>query len=351
MSSSSLNESDGGRRTGDPAWFSELLGLPADADEGDLAMVAGVELIRWQAMWRASSQLGSGQRQTAEAFGYKWAKRDTFEGAEALRRVGLWLRERYGDVAAAPWWDELGPAPIVLDAGCGAGMSAIALLDSRLRNVRYIGIDVSEAVDVASVRFSEERLSAAFLQADFTELPLPDGSIDVVLAEGVLHHAPSTRDALASVVRVLRPGGRLLAYVYRKKGPVREYTDDLIRGVLADMDPSEAWQVLLPLTYLGKALGDLDVEVDVPEAIDFLGIPAGRVQVQRLFYWYFCKAFYGQALTIEEMNHINFDWYAPTYAHRQTPEEFRSWCDDLSLVVEREIVEEAGISVVCRKAG
>ena len=31
------------------------------------------------------------------------------------------------------------------------------------------------------------------------------------------------------------------------------------------------------------------------------------------------------------MNHINFDWYAPKNAFRQSPEEVRSWCKKLNL--------------------
>jgi hypothetical protein len=49
------------------------------------------------------------------------------------------------------------------------------------------------------------------------------------------------------------------------------------------------------------------------------------------------------------MNHINFDWYAPTNAHRQTPEQVRLWCAQAGLDIEREIVEEAGITVIARK--
>ncbi len=42
-------------------------------------------------------------------------------------------------------------------------------------------------------------------------------------------------------------------------------------------------------------LGELNLEIDVPEAIDVLEIPAGPIDLQRLFYWHVCKMFYRPA--------------------------------------------------------
>ncbi len=182
-------------------------------------------------------------------------------------------------------------------------------------------------------------------------LPLPAQSVDLIFSEGVLHHTDSTERALKSLARLLKPGGRFLFYVYRKKGPIREFTDDYIRDKLQAMTPREAWDALIPLTKLGKTLGALDIEIDVPEKIDLLEIPAGRINLQRLFYWHVFKAFYRSDMSLDELNHINFDWYAPRNAHRQRPEEVRRWCRDAGLAIEREIVELAGITVIARKDG
>ena len=59
--------------------------------------------------------------------------------------------------------------------------------------------------------------------------------------------------------------------------------------------------------------------------------------------------FYSPVLTFDEMNHINFDWYAPANAYRQSPEDVREWCQEVNLVIEREVVEEAGITIIARK--
>lgn len=284
------------------------------------------------------------QNQTSDAFGFKWNKRDTFEKEHALSRVREWLLERYGP--ARQWFQGLAPQPLVLDAGCGAGMSALEYFEEVRPDIRYLGVDVSGAVDVARDRFASRGWRAGFMQADISRLPFGDRSVDLIFSEGVLHHTDSTRNALLALSRLLKPGGRFLFYVYRRKGPVREFTDDYIRGKLQGLDGESAWRALEPLTRLGIALGDLNAEVEIPEPIELLGIPAGRISVQRLFYWHVAKVFHHPEYSLDEMNHINFDWYMPKNAFRQSVEEVRSWCVEADLRIERERVEEAGITMV-----
>jgi hypothetical protein len=138
-------------------------------------------------------------------------------------------------------------------------------------------------------------------------------------------------------------------YVYRRKGPVREFTDDYVRNRLQDLTPQQAWEAVEPLTQLGISLGKLNAEIDIPNPIDLLGIPAGRINVQRLFYWHVAKIFYRTDLSFDEMNHINYDWYAPANAARQSPEEVREWCTEGGLKIEREVVEDAGITIIATK--
>ncbi len=299
---------------------------------------------------RAQELLSPTQDQISETFAFKWAKRETFEG-DPLNFLRRWLIEKYGDVTKARWLFGTSDDPILLDAGCGAAMSALALFDSVLDRVHYLGVDVSAAVDVAKDRFAERRLgNAAFMQADINHLPLPENSIDLIFSEGVLHHTDDTRAALGSVVRHLKRGGRILFYVYRKKGPIREFTDDYIRDKLQHMTPQQGWEAMLPLSKLGTLLGELNVDIEIPEAVEMLEIPAGRINLQRFFYWHVLKAFYRPEMSIEEMNHMNFDWYAPSNAHRHSPDEVRAWCTAIGLAIEHEQVEDAGITMIARKA-
>ncbi len=331
-----------------PDWFWKVLGTEAHK-EGAAFELSGQAFMVQAGIPRSQKLIAGAQAQTRDTFAFKWKKQDTFDSPASLARMREWLVERYGDLTTARRVAEHGERPLLLDAGCGAGMSALELFGPLLPRLRYLGVDVSGAVDVARHRFLERGLEGGFLQADLSDLPLHECSVDIIFSEGALHHTNSTDGALKSLARLLKPGGRFLFYVYRRKGPLREFSDDYVRAKLQAMASDEAWRAMEPLTKLGIALGELDAEIEIPEPIDLLGIPAGRINVQRLFYWHVAKIFYRPDLTFDEMNHINFDWYAPANAHRQSPEEVRSWCAEAGLEVEREVVEEAGITVIARK--
>jgi ubiquinone/menaquinone biosynthesis C-methylase UbiE len=67
-------------------------------------------------------------------------------------------------------------------------------------------------VDVARRRLAPFGARAEIRQADATALPFPDASFDVALSFIMLHHVVAWEQAVAELVRVLRPGGRLLGY-------------------------------------------------------------------------------------------------------------------------------------------
>ena len=331
-----------------PSWLLQLLGL-FDIAANEAIVLGGKKYILRDNILRADSIFSGNQSQTKETFGFKWQKRNTYESEASLHRMKGWLIERYGNLCEADWWTDYGDSPLLLDAGCGAAMSAIELFEPIIPKIHYLGVDISTAIDVAAERFAERGLPGAFIQTDVLNIPLPQSSVDVIFSEGVLHHTESTEVSLKKLSGLLRPGGRFLFYVYRKKGPIREFTDDYIRSKIQEMSPEEGWKAMLALTQLGDLIGQLNIDITIPEAIDLLEIPKGKINLQRLLYWHVLKNFYHPELTIEEMNHINFDWYAPANAHRQTPEEIRQWCEDVNLHIEREVVEQAGVTVMARK--
>ncbi|MDP9200814.1 MAG: class I SAM-dependent methyltransferase [Gemmatimonadota bacterium] len=292
------------------------------------------------------------QRQTESTFGFKWAKRETYE-SEAMRNTAReWLFERYcgGDPAVLAEWLSGGRKKI-LDAGCGAGFSAMLFFADHLRNHDYIGADISDAANVARERFREAGYPGTFIKRDLLDLPIGDDSLDMIFSEGVLHHTDSTEGAIKALAPKLREGGRFLFYVYAKKAVVREFTDDAIRDSLRSLSDEDAWKALEPLTKLGIALGELGAELMVPADIPYLGIKAGRLDLQRFFYWNVCKVYYRPEFTLDEMNHINFDWFRPLNCHRQTPEEVSRWCEEARMEIEHMDVQQAGITVVARMKG
>ena len=92
----------------------------------------------------------------------------------------------------------------VLEAGFGEGYGADLLADVA-RSV--IGVDYDEAA-VTHVRARYPRVEA--VKGNLAQLPLPDGSVDVVVNFQVIEHLWDQSQFVAECLRVLRPGGLLL---------------------------------------------------------------------------------------------------------------------------------------------
>jgi SAM-dependent methyltransferase/uncharacterized protein YbaR (Trm112 family) len=292
-----------------------------------------------------------GQDQTEQSFAYKWSRRGSW-GSDAMRRaIGAWASARYGFESPDALGRHLAERGRTLDVGCGAGQFSGAWLEPAWEtgHDEWVGVDVSSAIDVA-----HERLAAIprthFVQADLARLPFAEATFDAVVAEGVLHHTPSTKAAFDALVPLLRAGGELLLYVYRRKAPIREFTDDYVRDIVSELSPDEAWEALLPMTKLARALAELHAEVEVPEDVPLLGIKAGRHDVQRLVYWHFAKLYWRDEYSLEENNHLQFDWYHPRYAHRHTEDELRGWCAEAGLEIAHLDVQESGLTLRALRA-
>ena len=284
------------------------------------------------------------QRQTERSFAFKWHRQHSYGAEGMLDRSRDWLVARYGFESPEKMRLHMSSRQNVLDAGCGSGFSTSLWMTPDWGGSSWVGTDISAAIDVARQRLSDIP-NTQFVQGDVLQPPFRSGSFDVVFAEGVLHHTPSTERAFHALVRLLKPAGEMMAYIYRRKGPVREFTDDHLRSLLSPLDPEEAWEALRPLTRLAKALAELKIEVEVPEEIELLGIPAGSQNVHRLIYWHFAKLFWNEAFSFEENLHVNFDWYHPKYAHRHSEQEVRRWCSDAKLDVVHLDVQDSGYTV------
>jgi arsenite methyltransferase len=289
----------------------------------------------------------SDQKQTERSFGFKWQQRDTYESPRVSGTAQAWLVQRYGFRSLHDMRRFFSQRRRVLDAGCGSGFSTSLWMDEFWRDggsAEWFGVDISAAIDVARERLVGIE-GVRLIQADIMQLPFAERTFDTIFSEGALHHTPSTERALKSLIPLLEPGGQILFYVYRKKGPIREFTDDYIRGSVSSLDPQEAWELLRPLTRLGQALAELHVEFDVPEEIPYLGIKAGRYDIQRFIYWHFAKLFWNEQLSLEENHHVNFDWYHPRYAHRQSSDEVRRWCEEAGLSIIHFDAQESGFTI------
>ena len=117
---------------------------------------------------------------------------------------------------------ELRPTRI-LDAGCGSGDFAALLTAPDVRCV-----DLSPAaVDAARARGLRAEV------ADIQNLPFPDGSFDVVVANWVLYHVHDRALAIAELARVLTPAGRFVG-CYNAPGHLQELWSRVGVPVAAD---------------------------------------------------------------------------------------------------------------------
>jgi SAM-dependent methyltransferase len=103
------------------------------------------------------------------------------------------------------------PGEVVLDVGCGAGLDA--LLAGRLVGPAGSVIAVDMTPEMVA-RTRQQAALAGLTNVDVREglmeaLPVADGTVDAVTSNGTLNLSNRPSRALAEMLRVLRPGGRL----------------------------------------------------------------------------------------------------------------------------------------------
>lgn len=140
----------------------------------------------------------------------------TAQAGDDLEALGITGERTVPGVADENYWFqrhvvayELAAAKVeglrVLDAGSGEGYGAAMLAAAGAAAV--VAVDLDEA-SVAHVRASYPAVEA--LHAEFTDMPLDQGSIDLVTSFQVIEHVWDPPSFLRSLRRVLVPGGELL---------------------------------------------------------------------------------------------------------------------------------------------
>jgi arsenite methyltransferase len=139
----------------------------------------------------------------------------------------------------------------VLDVGCGRGLFLIGAA-RRLTSGRSTGVDIWSPEDLSSNSADAARANAKaegvadrirIEDADARKLPYANDSFDVVLSSLTVHNIEERDErtqAIAEMVRVLKPGGRLALFDIRHTA---EYARQLEQSRMADVR-------LSPLSFL-----------------------------------------------------------------------------------------------------
>lgn len=144
---------------------------------------------------------------------------------------------------------DLSSGDVVADVGTGTGFVIRGLAP---HVAKVYGFDESPEMLAEAGRNLDTFGNVELRETQGDRLPLPDGSLDAVFGNMYLHHAPDPAAAIAEMVRVLRPGGRMVLTDLdtHDQAWMREEMADRWLGF--DRDEIRAW-------YTAAGLGDVDV--------------------------------------------------------------------------------------------
>lgn len=183
----------------------------------------------------------------------------------------------------------------VLDAGCGGGRYSRICAEA---GACVTGADHSSAVEKAQ-SLCAGCDAVRFLQADLKRLPFAPASFDFVFSIGVMHHDARTRAVFDAVAPMVRPGGRLSVWLYRRNQWWQEWLNTALRRRTVQMSPDrlERW------CRCGARLGGIPIlNRTLNKVVNFSAHPNRENRI--------CDT---------------FDWYAPRYQHHHTLEELCEW--------------------------
>lgn len=162
--------------------------------------------------------------------GRGWAA-DLGYDPELLAHVPEGALESFAGVANPFSLGHLATGETVVDIGCGAGTDVLMASQMVGSTGHVVGIDMTPAM-VAKARANAVAMGAAnveIIESLVERLPLPDGSVDVVISNGVIDLIPDKDAVFSEILRVLRPEGRIQIADVTLQNPVSE-------GAKSDID-------------------------------------------------------------------------------------------------------------------
>lgn len=155
-------------------------------------------------------------------------------------------RQPFGDWIVSHY--EIAPGAKVLELGCGTGSMWSKNLHLLKDGAALILTDFSAGMlETAKQNVVSENVT--FRQVDIQNIPYPDGTFDVVIANMMLYHVPDLHRGLSEVRRVLKDGGVFYCATYGIHG-IMEYITELLK----DMNVSGAIGTSFTLQNGGDSL-------------------------------------------------------------------------------------------------
>ena len=209
-------------------------------------------------------------RITIAAFGKQWTRFTENEGYYASRDI--W-RKIVGPLLP----DEAFVGARVADIGSGTGRFANILIDVGAAEV--VAIEPSDGFRTLQKNLAHRGSLVRLLNVRGDQIPDDVRDLDWVVSIGVLHHIPEPAPVVAAAYRTLKPGGRILIWLYGREGnaayllwaiPLRRLTTalplPLLRAVswgltapLSAYAALCAWARFLPLArYMTETIARLD---------------------------------------------------------------------------------------------
>jgi SAM-dependent methyltransferase/uncharacterized protein YbaR (Trm112 family) len=176
---------------------------------------------------------------------------------------------------------------MVLDAGCGHGMLNLALAEAGVFNV---GLDFSDSLTRAYIRNNSAHL--LLVQGDVEFPPLAFHSFDLVHSSGVLIHTSRTELAFSCLDPLVRKGGRMSIWVYKKR---KEFLHRFLNRL---RNYTSAWPAGLQMLFFRGVLFPLAWTM---------------------------KRLKGNPQKSSELMVEILDWFSPRFRWEHEPEECRSW--------------------------